>query len=87
MIIICSIRKSYGALTVRTHVSRLGFQYLPGSIPGRGPLAVQEAQRLTQCDRLKIVPCESGGSHWEAVMVGLNEIMTPCISKDFYGMI
>ncbi len=63
----------------------LGFQVLPEHSPGSGKGVVAEAQRSTSCNKISYIPIELGASHWDAVLVGANEIMTPCVRRDFYG--
>ncbi len=58
---------------------------LPEHSPGSGKSAVAEAKKSTSCSKISYIPFELGASHWDAVLVGSNEIMTPCVRKDFYG--
>ncbi len=58
---------------------------LPDHSPGSGKGVVAEAQRSTSCNKISYIPFELGSSHWDAVLVGANEIMTPCVRTDFYG--
>ncbi len=64
---------------------RLGFRNLPNSIPGRGPAAIQEARSLMSCQNLTSVPYDVAGGHWDPLIVGSSEVMTPCVYANFYG--
>jgi hypothetical protein len=64
---------------------RLGFRNLPESIPGVGPAAIAEARKATSCQTLTAVPYDQESSHWDAPAVGSLELMTACITQQFYG--
>jgi hypothetical protein len=64
---------------------RLGFRNLPEAIPGLGPAAIAEARRATSCKTLTAVPYDQVSSHWDAPTVGTLELMTACVTKQFYG--